>query len=51
MTYVVTLRNAAAREIVRTVAARTGNVAAGRVERALTRETGERWYVVRCDPR
>lgn len=51
MTYTVTLRNAAAREIVRTASASTGNGAAGRAERAAKRETGERWYTVRCEPR
>lgn len=51
MSYTVTLRNASGRETVRTVTAASGNAAAGRAERAESRETGERWYVVTCEPR
>lgn len=53
ITFNVTLRNAAGREIVVPTYANTGNQAASRAIREAERKSkaGERWYAVTCEPR
>jgi hypothetical protein len=50
-TYTVVLRNAAGREIVKTVTARSAGVASNRAVAAMRRVDLERWYVVSADVR